>query len=163
MQNFELHKIKDDDRPWVKRYIKGHWGSSLIIVHGLEYESDKMEGFYAIDKNGKKIGLATYHIKDQDCQIVTLNSDAENQGVGSTLLNAVKNTAIDKFCKRLWLITTNDNIEALRFYQKFGFVITGIKINEVERSRVFKPEIPKIGLHDIPIRDEIELEYLFRK
>jgi len=158
MQKFEIHEITKDDHIWVKKFLKGHWGSSLIIVHGQEIKADEMNGFYAVDESGENIGLVTYDINIDECQIVTLNSNNEKMGVGSTLLNAVKNVAIDKFCKRLWLITTNDNIEALQFYQKNGFVIREIRLNEIERSRAIKPEIPHVGMHDIPIRDEIELE-----
>lgn len=60
---------------------------------------------------------------------------------------------------RLWLITTNDNMEALRFYQKRGFILSALYPNALEESRKLKPEIPEVGLEGIPLRDEIELEF----
>ncbi|WP_157452884.1 hypothetical protein [Brevibacillus sp. SKDU10] len=58
------------------------------------------------------------------------------------------------------MMTTNDNLEALRFYQRRGFVITGIRINAVEIARQMKPTIP-VGDFGIPIRDEIDLEFVW--
>jgi N-acetylglutamate synthase-like GNAT family acetyltransferase len=158
MQNFKIRKTTAKDRKWVWSFIKGHWGSSLIIVHGKQYFADEIEGLIAVNVNGDRIGLITYDISENECQIVTLNSTIDKNGVGKALVDSVTKIAIKKKCKRLWLITTNDNIHALRFYQKHGFVISEIRINEIENSRKIKREIPKIGIDEIPIRDEIELE-----
>jgi ribosomal protein S18 acetylase RimI-like enzyme len=62
--------------------------------------------------------------------------------------------------RRIWLVTTNDNTPALRFYQKKGFIIIRIFANALQESHRLKPEIPLTGLDGIPIRDEIELEYI---
>ena len=60
---------------------------------------------------------------------------------------------------RLWVITTNDNIDALRFYQRRGFCLVRVYRGAVDRSRAsLKPEIPAVGAYGIPLRDEIELE-----
>jgi ribosomal protein S18 acetylase RimI-like enzyme len=87
-----------------------------------------------------------------------MKSLAEGIGVGSALVNAVKTIAASAKCRRLWLVTTNDNTYALRFYQKRGFQIVAAHRNALERSRKLKPEIPLEGVDGIPIRDEIELE-----
>jgi ribosomal protein S18 acetylase RimI-like enzyme len=60
--------------------------------------------------------------------------------------------------KILKLITTNDNLQALKFYQKRGFRLMEICQNAVEEARKIKPEIPKVGYYGIPIVDEILLE-----
>lgn len=162
MQKFKIRKTTTKDRKWVWGFIKGHWGSSLIIVHGKQYFADEIEGLITVDKDGNRVGLVTYDISDNNCQIVTLNTKYENGGVGTALVNSVKKIAKDNGCERLWLITTNDNTQALRFYQKYGFTISEIRINEIENSRVMKPEIPRKGIDDIPIRDEIEMELILR-
>ena len=59
---------------------------------------------------------------------------------------------------KLWVITTNDNLDALRFYQKRGYTITKVHTDALKGWRKQKPEIPETGFYDIPIRDEIELE-----
>jgi len=103
--------------------------------------------------------LVTYRINGNKCEIVTLNCLVEGAGIGSALIDTVREMAISAHCKRLWLITTNDNTKALRFYQKRGFSLVAIYPNALEQSRQLKPEIPLVGNDGIPIRDEIELEF----
>lgn len=62
-------------------------------------------------------------------------------------------------CTRLWLVTTNDNLDALRFYQRRGFRLSRLRPGAVDLSRqTLKPEIPEVGTFGIAIRDELELE-----
>jgi len=100
----------------------------------------------------------TCNINDKDCEIVTFDSASEGLGIGSASLEAVRKVAISTGCKRLWWITTNDNTHALRFYQKRGFRLAALYPNQLEKSRLLKPEIPLAGVDGIPLRDEIELE-----
>ncbi len=51
-------------------------------------------------------------------------------------------------------------MNALRFYQKRGFVLVAIHRDALDISRKLKPEIPLIGNDGIPLRDEIELEMI---
>jgi ribosomal protein S18 acetylase RimI-like enzyme len=103
-------------------------------------------------------GLVTYHIAGNGCEIVTLDSLRPSLGIGTTLIESVKAAAGAAGCRRLWLITTNDNLHALGFYQKRGFRLAAVHPGAVNESRKLKPEIPLIGNDGIPIRDEIELE-----
>jgi GNAT superfamily N-acetyltransferase len=121
------------------------------------YYPEKLPGFVA-DIDGKWVGLLTYEIRNWECEVVTINSTSETLGIGSGLLEAVRKVAISAGCKRLWLITTNDNTRALRFYQKRGFRLVALYPNQLEKSRLLKPEIPVVGMDGIPLRDEIELE-----
>jgi GNAT superfamily N-acetyltransferase len=121
------------------------------------YYPEKLPGFIA-DIDGKWVGLLTYEIGNRECEVVTLNSTSGGMGIGSGLLEAVRKVAISAGCKRLWLITTNDNTRALRFYQKRGFRLVALYPNQLEKSRLLKPEIPVVGMDGIPLRDEIELE-----
>ena len=126
---------------------------------GRVFDPSELEGFAAV-ADEKVVGLVTFRVERDECEVVTLNSLSEGTGTGSSLLNAVRDTAIKARCRRLWLITTNDNLSALRFYQKWGLRITAIYPNALERSRMLKPEIPLLGKEGIPIRDEIELEMI---
>jgi len=74
------------------------------------------------------------------------------------MLEAVAAVAREEGCRRVWLITTNDNLRALRFYQRRGFHLVAMHPNALARSRELKPSIPEIGLDGIPLRDELELE-----
>ena len=89
-----------------------------------------------------------------------MNSLVERIGVGSALIDAVKKVAASAGCRRLWLITTNDNTAALRFWQKRGFWLAAVYPNAIAESRLLKLEIPLTGNDNIPIRDEIELEMI---
>ena len=127
------------------------------MSRGRIHYPQELPGFVAM-RDDKPVGLVTYRIDGSQCEIVTLNSVVEGLGIGSGLIDAVKSAAISAKCHRIWLITTNDNTPALRFYQKRGFVLVAVYINAIEQSRKLKPEIPMVGLDGIPLRDEIELE-----
>jgi RimJ/RimL family protein N-acetyltransferase len=89
------------------------------------------------------------------------NSTLEGLGIGSKLISAVKQAAKQSGINRIWLITTNDNVDALRFYQKRGYRMTAIYPNAVNEARKQKPSIPLIGNYYIPIPDEIELKKIY--
>jgi GNAT superfamily N-acetyltransferase len=157
MVAFQIRELNGIDRAWVARLLEERWGSTRIVTRGRIHHAETLPGFVAAQED-KRIGLLTYCIEGEECEIVSLNSLVERIGVGSALIAAAKNTAVSAHCKRLWLITTNDNLAAMRFYQKRGFVLVAVHRNALAESRRLKPEIPLIGIDDIPLRDEIELE-----
>ncbi len=106
---------------------------------------------------GELAGLITYTLRGQECEITSLNSVEEGKGIGTALIQAVEDAARAHGCSVLKLTTTNDNLKALGFYQKRGFVLSRLLPDAVTRARALKPEIPLIGYAGIPIRDEIEL------
>lgn len=146
-----------DDRDRVNALIVDRWHSDYMVVHGTIYYPRDLPGFLAI-QNDEPVGLLTYQISDSACEIVTLHSLEPAIGVGTALIVAVRGIAQQANCVRLWLITTNDNVNALRFYQKRGFRLVAVYPNALEQSRKLKPEIPRIGNDGIPLRDELELE-----
>lgn len=157
MAKFEVQGLEPDDAPWVEDFIIQRWGSAEVVAHGVVYHPQHLPGFVAL-LDGQRAGLITFHIQGTACEIVTLDSTRPGQGVGKALLAAVKRAAREAGCRQLWLITTNDNLNALRFYQRRGFTLVAVHPNAVAESRRLKPEIPLIGEYGIPIRDEIELE-----
>ncbi len=159
MIEFQIIPLSNDEREWVAGLLKEWWAGPVIVTRGRLHRADELPGFVAV-LEGKPAGLVTYRIDSNNCEIVTMNSLEEGRGIGSALIDAVKNSAVSAGCKRLWLITTNDNTAALRFYQKRGFTIAAIHPNAIEESRWLKPEIPVIGNDGIPIRDEIELDMM---
>ena len=157
MSAFALRSLDAADSAWVARHIAQQWGSEIVVAHGAVYRPAELPGFVAV-ADGEVMGLLTYHVEADACEIVTLDSQREGQGIGTALLEATKVAARGAGCRRLWLITTNDNTQALRFYQKRGFHLVTVHRDAVAAARVVKPEIPLIGNDGIPIRDEIELE-----
>jgi GNAT superfamily N-acetyltransferase len=108
--------------------------------------------------DGTLAGVLTYVIRGEECEVLTLHAAHRHRGTGTALIGAIETLARDAGCTRLWLITTNDNVDALRFYQRRGFRLAKLHAGAVDDSRArLKPEIPEIGDHGIPIRDELEL------
>jgi ribosomal protein S18 acetylase RimI-like enzyme len=159
---FHIRRLDVSDRDWVKSIIEKYWGSELVVTKGVVHDASKLPGYIAI-LNDIRAGLITYRIEGDECEIVTMNSLKENIGVGSALIEAVKNKAINSYCRRIWLITTNDNLHALGFYQKRGFVLKAVYPDAVKISRRLKEEIPIFGNDNIPVRDEIELEMILKE
>ena len=160
---FIIRAINENDREWTEKFFRKRWGSEKIISRGKVYYSSKLLGFAAV-KNEKYLGLITYNIEKKECQITSLNSIVERKGVGTALVENVKKVAKKLRCKRLWLTTTNDNVDALRFYQKIGFSLKALYPGAVTYARKkLKPEIPLIGDYGIPLRDEIEVEIELKK
>lgn len=152
-----IHPILPADSQWVKAWICEHWGDEIIVVHGMVYHPHQYPGYYARMDDGV-VGLITYRMENNVCEILTLDSLLPGQGIGTGLLNAVRNTARGAGCKRIWLITTNDNLQAISFYQHRGFEQAAVHTGAVERARKIKPSIPIYGKNGIPIQDEIEFE-----
>ncbi len=159
MSTLAIREITDQDRAWLTDFVSEHWGSPVMIAHGVTYDVSQLPGFIAEDQDAC-VGVVTYHWEGQACEIVSLDSLRPGQGIGTRLLDAVKQAARRAGCTRLWLITTNDNLNALRFYQKRGFILVAVHRNAVQQARMLKPQIPLIGEDGIPLRDEIELEML---
>jgi DNA-3-methyladenine glycosylase I len=157
MSDFSIRPIQPADRVWVAELARQQWGSNLSVSRGAAYEVDQLPGFIAC-QGEQPVGLATYHIRGEQCELVTIDSLLEGVGIGTSLIAAVRQAALSASCRRLWLITTNDNLHALHFYQKRGFYLAALYPNAIAQSRAIKPEIPITGLDGILIRDEIELE-----
>lgn len=153
----QIRPILPQDREATRRFMRTQWGAEEVAVHGVLYSPHELPGFIA-EQAARWVGLVTYQVSDTQCEIVTLNSLVQGQGIGSALIEAIKRTARQTGCHRLWLVTTNDNLNALHFYQKRGFILAALRPGAVNAARLLKPSIPLIGDFGIPIRDEIELE-----
>lgn len=158
-ESFTIREVEKSDRNWIAHFLDEQWGSTRIVSRGQVYLAHLLSGFIA-EKDGEPVGLITYSLENDACEIVTLDSILCGKGVGTALIEAVKKVMTEHGCKRIWLITTNDNLNALRFYQKRGFVLAALHPNALSESRKLKPEIPLYGLDGIPLRDEIELHLL---
>ncbi len=145
------------DREWISDLLTREWGSSLIVTRGRIHEACALPAWIA-SRADRRVGLLTYRIEQDECEIVSLNSLMPGVGVANALLLALAETCVKRRCKRIWLITTNDNLGALGFYQRRGFRLVAVHRNAIEVSRRLKPSIPAVGANGIPIRDEVELE-----
>jgi ribosomal protein S18 acetylase RimI-like enzyme len=159
MKKFHIKRIKPENQDWINKVLRKEWLSTKVVSRGKLHDASKLPGFIAF-QNKKPVGFITYHILGKDCEIVSINSLVKRIGVATELVKSVKSVAVEEGCKRLWLITTNDNVDAIGFYLKNGFTLCTVHRNALIELRKLKPEIPKIGSYGIPMNDEIEFEII---
>ncbi|HKG54189.1 MAG TPA: GNAT family N-acetyltransferase [Anaerolineales bacterium] len=156
-----LRRLTAADLPRLRQFWIKHWGGEEMLTRGNVYRPKQLDGFVVEDEN-EWVGLITFLIKDNECEVTSLDSLREGKGIATQLLDKAIQEARAGNCKRLFLITTNDNLHALGFYQKRGFEIVTIYRGAVNESRKIKPTIPLVGMDGIPLRDEIELEVMLK-
>jgi ribosomal protein S18 acetylase RimI-like enzyme len=155
--NFHIEPLDDKRRQQATQLLIEAWGTPVVVSRGKLYHADQLPGFVAVAESDTLLGLLTYHVEGDACEVVTLNSTVERTGVGTALLHAATDAARAMGCHRVWLITTNDNTPALHFYQKRGFFLAALYPGSLAESRRLKPQISLTGIDGIPLRDEIEL------
>ncbi len=140
------------------------WAESLLGGMGGRLQARRDEvvdvldasGFVA-EHNGEPIGILTYAGRNDGTEILYVETTARQRGVGSALIQALVRLVGTK--QRIWVVTTNDNLDALRFYQRRGFAFREVRVGAVDRAReTIKPLLPLVGDYGIPLRDEVELE-----
>lgn len=158
-QAVQIRPIGPEDREAVKDILSGSWGETGVAAHGVLYDAVGLPGYVATV--GPEIaGLVTYHVGDDGWEVVSLDATVAGHGIGTALLRAVEESARAAGAPRVWLITTNENVNALRFYQRRGFDLVAVHRDAVAKSRAeLKPSIP-LDVDGIPVRHELELERL---
>jgi ribosomal protein S18 acetylase RimI-like enzyme len=129
-----LRRMTEPDLPRLRQLWRKNWGEEFIAAHGVIYYPDALAGFIVSD-GPDWVAEITYTFPDGDCEIVTLDSEREGQGLGTKLINAVVEEALAQNCRRVFLITTNDNLKALGFYQKRGFELVKVNRGAMNETR----------------------------
>lgn len=159
--DIQIKPLSTADSEWVLEIVRS-WGADFIVSRGRKIYPAQIDGFYAVAGDDRRVGLVTYVITGDQCEVVTLDAFEKFQGVGTRLLETVVHDTTLRGCRRLWLITTNDNLDAIRFYQRRGWSLAAVYPGALEESRKLKPTIPKTGAHGIALRDEIEFEMILK-
>jgi ribosomal protein S18 acetylase RimI-like enzyme len=158
MGQVTIRAFTDADVPWAERLLGG-FGGRLQVRLGSVVDPLACPGLVA-ERDGEPVGVVTYAADGDDVEVVYIEVTAKHQGVGTRLLDAVEARTQGH---RLWLVTTNDNLDALRFYQRRGFRIAQVRPGASDEARrTLKPSMSEVGNFGIPIRDEIVLERLRR-
>jgi GNAT superfamily N-acetyltransferase len=151
-----VRAIEPEDRPAVERLLDERWGG-VVAVHGRLLAPAGLPGLLA-ERDGATVGLLTYAPAGDALEVVTIDAFPPGAGTGTALLDAAAAVARDAGCRRVTLVTTNDNLDALRFYQRRGFRLAGLRPGAVDAARALKPAIPVTGAYGIALRDELDLE-----
>ena len=154
-----IMKISQNNRSQVIEFFKENWGSPEMVISSGTYDCSKLDGFI-FEENNRIIGLVTYVFHQKEVEIISLDSIKNGKGIGSLLMKEVEKLVQSKGLHIISLVTTNDNLNALKFYQKRGYKIEAVFPNAVDKARKIKATIPLIGYDGIPINDEI---YLVKK
>ena len=153
----DIRQIDEASRDRINAFIVRQWYTMQMVVHGESIDLGSADGYYACEGD-EIVGLITYRTAGNEMEILSLDSFQEGRGIGTGLLETVVAEARETGIRRIMLVTTNDNLAALRFYQKRGFDMCRFCRNALDQARKIKPEIPLTGMDGIPLKHEIELE-----
>jgi ribosomal protein S18 acetylase RimI-like enzyme len=154
----EIRAASDVDPEALRRHVIEAWGAEVVVAHDEAMYPARHPGFVAV-REGEIVGHVSYRGGGERCEIVSIDAEPKHGGIGSLLLDAAVGAAREQGYRVVWLTTTNDNVDALRFYQRRGFRLCAIRPGAVDRAReTLKPEIPVIGSYGIRIRDELDLD-----
>lgn len=153
-----IRALEAADEARLRDQVERDWGSTRMATRGRLVDVAALPGFVAME-DGEWLGYVTYELVGTAMEVAILRSLVAGRGAATALLAECAAAAREQDATRLWLITTNDNTAALRFYQRRGLVITALHRDAITLAReTIKPEIPQLGDDGIPIRDELELE-----
>jgi GNAT superfamily N-acetyltransferase len=153
----EIRSLQPEDRAWLSHLVDDAWGLPVVGISGT-YDPSTLPGFAAV-ANNELVGAITYHCIADTCEVITLNAVTPGQGVGTALLDAVRQVAKGAG-RRLRLITTNDNVRAIEFYQRRGMDLVALHRNFVDVVRRHKPDVDVHATGSgIPFRHALEFSY----
>jgi ribosomal protein S18 acetylase RimI-like enzyme len=153
-RSVEVRNLRDDERAWLAQRLRASWGSELVVSRGVLHDASADAGFVA-EVDGERAGFVLY----RHDELTVLDTWVRRAGVGVALLRAAADRLRAAGHHRMWLITTNDNTTALRFYQRHGLRLVALYPGAMDEARrTLKPQLPETGNDGIPIRDELELE-----
>ncbi|GIF75777.1 GNAT family N-acetyltransferase [Asanoa siamensis] len=147
-----------DDREALDEFHRRAWGGPIVVAHDEAIDLRTLPALVAHDADGKLAGALCWRVDGDALEVVSIAAAASGHGVGTALMDAVVAEARAAGSRRVWLVTTNDNLRALRFYQRRGLRIVGVDAGAVDRARLMKPSIPTVGDNGVPIHDELRLE-----
>jgi GNAT superfamily N-acetyltransferase len=152
--------VTDDwDVAWSCSFLFKHAGDTLMVSRGQPHHCHRLPGFYTEGDGGKRTGLLTYTVDAEEMEVVALYVAEQGRGNGTALLEAAIGRARERGCRRVWLVTTNDNEPAIRFYRNRGMRLVAVHAGAVDVARsTLKPKIPLHGVGGTSIHDEIEFE-----
>jgi ribosomal protein S18 acetylase RimI-like enzyme len=156
----EIRPVSDIDQAELLAHVVEVWHAESVVGHDEAMYPARHPGFVAL-RGGEIVGHVSYRGEGDRCEIVSIDAQPKGEGIGSMLMEAAIRVAREEGYRVVWLTTTNDNLDAIAFYQRRGFRISAVRLGAVDRARTtLKPEIPQVGSYGIPMHDELDLELL---
>ena len=153
----EIRSLTADDSAWEEAALRRAWRGTEVARRGELINALELDGFAALD-DLQPVGLLTYAVVGDELEVVTLQAEREGEGIGQALMDAARDRAEKLGLRRMWLVTTNNNVRAIRFYLRWGMDLAALHRDAVARSRLVKPSIPLTDVDGVAIRHELEFE-----
>ena len=147
------------DRGWVRATLVRNWSSTTVARRGELIEARDLSGYVAL-LGGRRTGLVLVDVRNGDLEVVAISTRTRRQGVGHALIKQCVEQARERGCRRVWLITTNNNTAAVAFYQHIGMDLCAYYRHGVRALRLLKPSIPLRDSTGVRIDHELEFELL---
>jgi ribosomal protein S18 acetylase RimI-like enzyme len=156
--NLSVRPAEEADRPAIDASYQRTWGGPTVATSERLYDLRYLPTLVVVDATDETLlGVLTYEIAGDAIEVVSIEATTPHSGAGSARLAAAVEVGRASRLGRLWLVSTNDNLDGLRFYQRRGLRIEAIRPGAIAAARQRKPTIPEIGAYGIPLRDEIVL------
>lgn len=154
--NFRIRDIKIEDykeiskirkMPGVMENILSNKDEEEELIKEKIINKGKNQYWYVAEENGKVIGLGILmnhgNLRKKHVGVITLmvNSDYQNKGVGSLLMDKLINLSESINIIRVELCVFRDNYKAINLYNKFGFKEEGIKVKSALKNGEYIDEV----------------------
>ncbi len=156
----DVRDFAPEDREWAAAVLSAHGGGVAEVArHGELLNPLEHEGIVA-ELDGRPVALLTVNESPKGLEVLTLHSEVRGVGAGTRLLETALRVAVASDAPRLWLVTTNDNVEAIVWCLRRGMHVAGVRAGAVDADRAtLKAQIPRTNPENgLPIRDYVELE-----
>ena len=156
----DVRDFAPEDRAWAAALLGAHGGGVPHVARSGELlDPLEHEGIVA-ELDGRPVALLTVSESEKGLEVLSLHSEVRGVGAGTRLLETALRVAVASEAPRLWLVTTNDNVDAIRWYLRRGMHVAAVHSGGVDADRsAIKPEIPRENPENgLPVRDYVELE-----
>lgn len=157
-----VRAVTVSDRRWVRTTLVRNWTSTTVARRGELIDATRLRGFVAL-VGRSRAGLALVDVRGGDYEVVTISTSRPRRGIGQALMQQCADDARTLGCSRVWLVTTNNNVGAIAFYERFGMRLCAVHRGAVSQARALKSSIPLLDGHGVPIADELEFELAPRR
>lgn len=127
----QVHELHVGWRPdlfiSVDEVISREYFNSLILNKQILVAkiADEVVGYIIFNIREKEIPSMRYR-KQLNIDAMCVDENHRGKGIGSQLLECVKEFAIENNCTDLYLTVNEENTEAIKTYEKFGMKVTNI-------------------------------------